>query len=61
MPRPVTDHSIILLETVGMLRGKGGFKFENMRLKVDGLVDKSQNWCISQKIKAFKEGVWNKQ
>lgn len=40
MPRPVTDHSIILLETVGMLRGKGGFKFENMRLKVDGLVDK---------------------
>ena len=37
LPRPVSDHFLILLEARGMARGKSPFRFENMWLKTDGL------------------------
>lgn len=39
-PRPILDHSPILLKAGGMARGKSPFRFENMLLKTDGFVDR---------------------
>ena len=44
LPRPILNHSLVLLEAGGMARGKSPFKFENMWLKIDGFVDRVQYW-----------------
>jgi hypothetical protein len=66
MPRPLSDHSAILLEAGGMVRGKSSFKFENMWLKVPDFLDKVWGWwssysnvgtpnfVLAQKLKALK-------
>ena len=66
MPKPISDHNPLLLETGGMARGKSSFKFENMWLKVPDFVDKVQEWwlgysyngtpsfVLAQKLKALK-------
>jgi hypothetical protein len=73
MPRPLLDHYLILLEVGSMLRGKIPFRFENMRLKTEGFVDRVQSWWSSYsfsgspsfvlacKLKALKEDLkqWN--
>ena len=44
LPRPIADHSPILLEAGRMAKGKSPFRFENMWLKTEGFVDRVQTW-----------------
>ena len=75
LPRPILNHSLVLLEAGGMARGKSPFKFENMWFKTDGFVDRVQSWwnqhsfvgtpsfVLAKKLKALKEDIiqWNRR
>ena len=75
LPKPISDHTPILLEVGGMSGGKRAFKFENMWLKDLDFVNKVRGWWSSytfsgtpsyvlfQKLKALKGDLklWNKQ
>ena len=75
LPKPISDHTPILLEVGGMTGEKRAFKFENMWLKDPDFVNKVRGWwssysfrgtpsyVLSQKLKALKEDLklWNKQ
>ena len=74
LPKPISDHYLVLLEARGMARGKSLFKFENMWLKAPDFVDKVREWWsghsysgtpsfdLAQKLRALKDDlkVWNK-
>jgi hypothetical protein len=74
LPRPLSNHHPILLETGKLTGGKCSFKFENMWLKTEGFVDRVKTWwssypfigspsfVLASKLKALKEDLkfWNK-
>jgi hypothetical protein len=74
LPRPLSDHHPLILETGKLTGGKRSFKFENMWLKTEGFVDRVKDWwssypfrgtpsfVLASKLKALKEDLklWNK-
>ena len=73
LPRPLSDHHPIVLETGRLTGGKRSFKFENMWLKTEDFVDRVKVWwsylftgspsfVLTSKLKALKEDIklWNK-
>ena len=75
LPRPISDHSPILLEGGTWLNGPSLFRFENMWLKVEGFKELIRDWwqsfefrgthsyVLMKKIKALKVKLkaWNKR
>jgi hypothetical protein len=69
LPRPISDHSPLLVESDDMARDRSAFKFENIWLKVDGFLEKIQGWwssysfsgppslVLARKLKALKEDL----
>ena len=58
MPRPLSNHYPILLEVGSMLRGKIPFRFENMWLKTEGIVDRVQCWWSSYSFSSSPNFFW---
>ena len=75
LPRPVSDHCPVLLDSDGIKSGPSPFRFENMWLKVEGNKDLLRGWwqdlqftgsfsfVLASKLKALKGilKVWNKE
>ena len=74
LPRPISDHFPISLETTRLERGRTPFKFENMWLEVEGFSDLIKEWwgelqvdgfasyIVATKLKFVKEKLkkWNR-
>ena len=66
LPRPVSDHCPVLLDSDGIKSGPSPFRFENMWLKVEGFKDLLRGWwqdlqftgsfsfVLASKLKALK-------
>ena len=75
LPRPVSDHCPVLLDSDGIKSGPSPFRFENMWLKFEGFKDLLRGWwqslqfsgsfsfVLASKLKALKGilKVWNKE
>ena len=75
LPQVILDHCLLLLEAGGIRRGHCAFKFENMWLKAEGLVEGVQQWwtrycfvgspsfVLAQKLNALKVDLkkWNRE
>ena len=75
LPRPVSDHCLVMLDSEGIKSGSSPFRFENMWLKFEGFKDLLRVWwqrlhffgffsfILASKLKALK-GIlraWNKE
>ena len=75
LPRVVSDHCPLLVVVGNVKRGRSAFKFENMRLKEEGFVERVWHWwngyrflcspsfILARKLKAFKKDLkkWNNE
>lgn len=75
LPRPLSDHVPLLLDSEGLKCVRGPFCFENMWLEDDGFVNLVKSWwdsfsfdgcpsfVFAKKLKALKEclKVWNRE
>ena len=75
LPRPVSDHCPMMLDSDGIKSGPSPFRFENMWLKFEGFKDLLRGWwqslqfsgsysfVLASKLKALKGilKVWNKE
>ena len=75
LPRPVSDHCPVMLDSDGIKSGSSSFRFENMWLKFEGFKDLLRGWwqslqfsgsysfVLASKLKALKGilKVWNKE
>ena len=75
IPRVIFYHCPLLLEACGFHKGRCAFKFENMWLKVEGFVERVQQWwngycfvsscsfILAQKLKDLKVDLkkWNRE
>ena len=75
LPRPVSDHCPVTLDSEGIKSGPSPFRFENMWLKFKGFKDLLRGWwqslhffgsfsfVLASKLKALKGilRVWNKE
>lgn len=46
LPKPVSDHALILLDGGSLRKGVTPFKFENMWLKEEGFKELLKNWWM---------------
>ena len=74
LPKPISDHFPIFLETTRLERGRTPFKFENMWLEFEGFSDLIKEWggeaqvggfasyIVATKLKFVKEKLkkWNR-
>ena len=75
LPRPVSDHCLVMLDSEGIKSGPSPFHFENMWLKFEGFKDLLRGWwqslhfsgsfsfVLASKLKVLKGilRVWNKE
>ena len=75
IPQVIFYHCPLLLEACGFHKGRCAFKFENMWLKVEGFVERVQQWwngycfvsscsfILAQKLKDLKVDLkkWNRE
>ncbi|KAG5553365.1 hypothetical protein RHGRI_011291 [Rhododendron griersonianum] len=75
LPRPISDHIPILLDSGGIRQGSTSFRFENMWLSSEGFVDRVSKWwgnysilgtpsyVLAKKLKLLKEDLhkWNSE
>ena len=75
LPRPVSDHCPVLLDSDGIKSGPSPFRFENMWLKFEGFKDLLRGWwqslhfsgyfsfVLASKLKALKGilKIWNRE
>ena len=53
LPRPISDHFPISLETSVCVRGKSPFRFENMWLNCEGFADLIKEWWGKVQVQGF--------
>ena len=60
LPKPVSDHALILLYGGRVRRGLSSFRFKLMWLKEEGYKDLLKSWWEGYKFSASASFIWSK-